>query len=116
MKMLVPAPYQGTAKKDKKKKKEKEAQGDLHPEETSGAVSGGTEAPSSGEEDEDEDEDEEEEEEVKNPPPKGKKRVASVDPEEGASKRGRVSLSDDSDSGPEASPKHRSRTKPLVES
>ena len=61
MKMLVLAPYQAPAKKDKKKKKTKEAQGDLHPEETSGAVSGGTEAPSSGKEDEDEADEEAEE-------------------------------------------------------
>ena len=112
--MLAPAPYQAPAKKGKNKKTAKEAQGDLHPEETSGAVSGETVAPSSGEEDKDEDEEEEEVDE--NPPPKGKKRVASIDPEEGASKRGRVSLSDDSDSGTEAVPKHRPRTKPLAES
>ena len=116
MKMLVPVPYQAPVKKDKKKKT-KEAQGDLHPEKTLGAVSGGTEAPSSGEEDEDEEEEEEdEEEEEENPPPKGKKRAASVDPEEGASKRGKISLSDDSDSGTEAVPKHRPRAKPLAES
>ena len=61
MKMLVPAPYQAPAKKDKKNKKAKEAQGNLHPDETSGTVSRGTEAPSSDEEDKDEDEEEEEE-------------------------------------------------------
>ena len=110
MKMLVPA----LANKDKKKKKTKEAQGDLHPEETSGAMFGENEAASSGEEDEEDDE--EEEEEVENPPPKGKKRAASIDPEDGAPKRVRVSLSDNSDSGTEAVPKHRSRTKPLAES
>ena len=108
MKMLVPAPYQAPAKKDKKKKNTKEAQGDLHPEETSRAVSGGTEAPSSGEEDEDKDEGEgevEEGEELEDPPSKGKKRAASVDPEEGMSKRGRVSPFDDLDSHTEVVPK-----------
>ena len=119
MKMLVPAPYQAPAKKDKKKKKTKAAQGDLHPEVTSGAVSGGTEAPSIGAEDEDEDkedDDAEEEEEAENPPPKGKKRATSVDPEDGAPKRGRVSLSDNLDLGAEAIPKHCSCTKPLAKS
>ena len=48
MKMLVPAPYQAPAKKDKKNKKIKAAQGYLHPEETSGTVPRGTEAPSEG--------------------------------------------------------------------
>ena len=81
MRMLVPAPYQAPAKKDKKKKG-KETKGGLHHEDTSGAMSGGTEAPSSHEGDEDEDEEEEEEEE--NPPLKGKKRAASVDPKEGS--------------------------------
>ena len=85
MKMLVLAPYQAQSKKDTKKKKTKVAQGDLHPEDTSGAVSGGVEAPSSGEEDEDDEEEEAgEEEEAENPPPKGKKRAASVDPKDGA--------------------------------
>ena len=113
MKMLVPAPYQAPEKKDEKKKS-KEAKGGLPHEETLGAVSGGTEAPSSHEGDKDKDEEEEEEEE--NPPLKGKKRAASADPEEGASKRGNISLSDDLDSGTEAVPKHRSRAKPLAES
>ena len=104
MRMLVLVPYQALMKKDKKEKR-KEAKGGLHHEDTSGAMSEGTDAPSSHEGDEDEDEEEEEEEE--NPPLKGKKRAASVDPEEGASKRGKISLSDDSDSGTEAVPKHR---------
>ena len=71
-------------------------------------MSGGTEAPSSGEEDEGGEDDEEEakeEEEAEKPHSKGKKRAASIETEEGESKRGRVSLSDDSDSGTEAIPK-----------
>ena len=111
MRMLVPAPYQAPAKKDKKKKS-KEAEDGLHHEGTSGATSAGTEAPSSHEEDEDEEEGEEEEEE--SPSLKGIKRAASTDPEEGASKRGRISFSGDSDSDTEAIPKHRPRTKPIA--
>nr|XP_020150710.1 nucleolar and coiled-body phosphoprotein 1-like [Aegilops tauschii subsp. strangulata] len=112
MKMLVPAPYQASTKKDKKKKG-KEAESGLHHKGTSDAVSGGTEAPSSHEGDEDEDKEEEEED---NPPPKGRKRATSVDLEAEASKRGKISLSDDSDSDAEAIPKHRPRIKPLAES
>ena len=114
MRMLIPAPYQAPAKKDKKKKG-KEAEDGLHHEGTSGATSGGTEAPSSHEGDQEEDEEEEEEEE-ENPPLKGKKRAASADPKAGASKRGKLSLLDDSDSGTEDIPKPRPRTKPLAES
>ena len=55
MRMLTPAPYKALVKKDKKKKS-KEAEGGLHHEDTSGAMSGGTEAPSSHKGDEDEDE------------------------------------------------------------
>ena len=72
MKMLVPVPYQAPAKKGKTKKN-KEAEEGLPHEETSGAVSGGPEAPSSHEGDKDKDEDEDEEEEEENPPLKGKK-------------------------------------------
>nr|XP_020184749.1 histone acetyltransferase KAT6B-like [Aegilops tauschii subsp. strangulata] len=116
MKMLVPVPYQAPAKKGKTKKN-KEAEEGLPHEETSGAVSGGTEAPSSHEGDEDKDEEEEEEEEgEEKPPPIGKKRAASIDTEEGASKRGKTSLSDDLDLGAEAVPRHRPRAKPLAES
>ena len=115
MRMLVPAPYQAPAKKDKKKKT-KEAQGDLHPEETLGAVSEGIEAPSSGEEDEDEEEEEEEAE--SDSPLKGrkKKRAASTDPEEEASKRGKMALSDCMDSEAEPIPKRLPKAKPLAES
>nr|XP_020155682.1 neurofilament heavy polypeptide-like [Aegilops tauschii subsp. strangulata] len=101
-------------KKDNKKKN-KEAESDLRHEGTLDALSGGTEAPSSHEGDEDEDEEEEEEEED-DPPLKGKKRAQSADPEAGASKRGKLSLSDDSDSGAKAIPKPRSRAKPPAES
>nr|XP_020177180.1 nucleolin-like [Aegilops tauschii subsp. strangulata] len=103
----TPAP----AKKDKKKKGKK-AEGGLHPKGTLDAMSGGTEAPSSHEEDEDEDEEEEEED---NPPLKGRKR-ASEDLEAEASKRGKISLTDGSDSDAEAIPKHSPRVKPLAES
>nr|XP_020156495.1 uncharacterized protein LOC109741826 [Aegilops tauschii subsp. strangulata] len=112
MRMLVPAPYQASAKKDKKMKN-KEAESGLHHEGTSDAMSGGTKAPSSHEGDDDVDEEEEEED---NPPFKEKKRAASVDPERGASKRGNLSLSNDSDSDAEAIPKPRSRAKPPAES
>jgi hypothetical protein len=108
--MLVPAPYQAPEKKAKKKSKE--AENGPHHKGTSDAMSGGTEAPSSHEGDEDEEEEEEED----NPPPKGKKRAASVDPEAEASKRGKISLSDDSDSNAEAIPQLRPRVKPLSES
>ena len=96
----------------KDKKKNKEAESGLHHEGTSDAMSGGTEAPSSHEGDENEEEEEEED----NPPLKGKKRADSIDPEARASKRGKLSLSDDSDSDIEDIPKPRPRTKPLAES
>ena len=92
MRMLVPAPYQVPVKKDKNKKN-KEAENGLHHEGTSDAMSKGTEAPSSHEGDKNEDKEEEEED---NPPLKGKKRAASTDPEARASKRGNLSLSNDS--------------------
>ena len=59
-----------------------------------------------------------EEEEESGSPLKGrkKKRVTSIDPEAEASKRGKISLSDGSDSDAEAIPKRRPRTKPLAES
>ena len=77
-------------------------------------MSGETVAPSSPEGDEDE-----EEEEAKNDSAlKGrkKKRAASVDPEAEASKRGRVSHTDNSDSDAEVIPEYRPRSKPLVAS
>ena len=97
--MLVPAPYQAPEKKAKKKGKE--AKSGLRRKGTSDAVSGDTEAPSSHEGDEDE-----EEEEESNSPLKGgkKKRGASVDLEAEASKKGKLSLSDDSESNIEAVP------------
>ena len=94
--MLVLAPYQ--APKKKAKKKSKEAKGGLHRKGTSDVVSGETEAPSSHEGDEDE-----EEEAGSDSPLEGrnKKRVPSVGPEAEASKRGKISLSDGSDSDAE---------------
>ena len=97
-------------KKDRKKWN-KEAESGLHHEGTLDAMSGGTEAPSSHEGDENEDDEGEEDD---NPPLKGKKRAASADPKAGASKRGKLSLSDDSDSDTEDIPKPCPRTKPLA--
>ena len=64
------------------------------------------------------DEDEEEEEKESNSPLKGrkKKRVACIDPAAEASKRGKIPLSDDSDSDAEAIPERRPRSKPLAAS
>ena len=112
MRMLVPAPYQAPVKKDKKKKG-KEADSSLHHKGTLDGTSGGTKAPSSHEGDEDE---EEEEEESNSPLKKKKKRVASADLEAEASKRGKISLSDGSDSDAKAIPQWRLRAKPLAES
>ena len=110
-KMLVPAPYQAPEKKAKKKGKE--ARSGLRRKGTSDVASGDTETPSSHEGDEDE-----EEEEESNSPLKGgkKKRGASADLEAEASKKGKISLSDDSESDVEAIPECRSRPKPLAES
>ena len=101
--MLVPAPYQAPVKKDKKKKKE---------EDTSDAMSGEADAQSSHEGDDDDEEEEEEED----PPCKGKKRATSKDLEAEASKRDKITLSDDSELDAEAIPKHRRRTKPQADS
>ena len=89
--MLVPVPYQAPEKKAKKKRG-KEAKGDLCRKCPSDVVSGETEIPSSHEGDEDQ----EEEEAESDSPLKGrnKKRAASIDPEEGPSKRGKVTLLD----------------------
>ena len=110
--MLVPAPYQ--APKKKAKKKSKEANGDLRRKGTSDAVSGETEALSSHEGDEDE----EEEEAERDSPLKGRKekRAASIDPEAEASKSGKMSLLDNSDSDAEVIPEQRPRSKPLADS
>ena len=91
--MLAPTSYQPLEKKAKKRNKE--AKGGLHRKGTLNVVSGEIEVPSSHEEDEDE----EEEAAESDPPLKGrkKKRAASTDLEEGASKRGKVTLSDGSD-------------------
>ena len=73
-----------------------------------------------GEEDDEEgevvEEEAEEEEEEDDPPRKGKKRAASADPEAEASKKGKISLSDDSDSDTEIIPERRLRPKPPAES
>ena len=110
-KMLVPLPYQAPEKKAKKK--DKEARSGLRRKGTSDTASGDTEAPSSHEGDEDE-----EEEEESNSPLKGgkKKRGASMDLEAEASKKGKISLSDDSESDAEAIPEWHPRPKPLAES
>ena len=109
--MLVPVLYQVTEKKAKKKSKE--ARSGLHQKGTSDAASGDTEALSSREGDEDE-----EEEEESNSPLKGgkKKRGASADLEAEASKKGKLSLSDGSESDTEAVPEWHPRPKPLAES
>ena len=104
MRMLVSAPYQAPAKRDKKKKRKKE-------EGTSYTVFGEVDAQSSHEDDDDE-----EEEEKEDPPRKGKKRVASEDLEAEASKRDKITLPDDSESDVEALPTHRRRTRPKADS
>ena len=110
--MLVPVPYKVPEKKTKKKGKE--AKSGLHRKGTPDAVSGDTEALSSHEGDEDE----EEEEEESNSPLKGRKKkmAASVDLEAEPSKRGKISLSDGSDSDVDAIPQQHPRAKPLAES
>ena len=109
-KMLVPTPYQAPEKKAKKKGKEDKS--GLHRKGTSDVVSEDTEALSSHEGDDDE----QEEEEESNSPLKGgkKKRAASVDLEAEASKKGKLSLSDDSESDAGATPEWHPRPKPLV--
>ena len=106
MRILVLEPYQAPAKKDKKKKKKEEGASD--------AVSGEADAQSSHEGDDDEEEEEEEEEE--DPPRKGMKMAATEDLEAEASKRDKITLSDDSESDAEAIPKHRRQTKPQANS
>src|SRR5215216_844764 len=109
--MLVPAPYQAPQKKAKKKGKE--AKSGLRRKGTSDAMSREIEAPSSHEGDEDEEDEAESDSPLKG---RKKKRAASVDPEAEASKWGKISLSDGSDSDAEAIPKRRPREKPLAES
>ena len=110
--MLVPAPYQAPEKKAKKKGKEAKS-GPCH-KGPSDAMSEDSEALSSHEGDEDE----KEEEEESNSSPKGrrKKRAASEDSEAEASKRGKISLSGDSDLDAEVIPKLCPRSKPLDDS
>ena len=112
MEMLVPAPYQAPDKKAKKKGKE--AKGGPRHKGPSDTMSGETEALSSHEGDDDE----EEEEAESDSPLKGrkKKRAASVDPEAEASKRGKITLSDGSDTDAEHTPTRRPREKPLATS
>ena len=95
------------------KKKGKEARSVLRRKGTSGVASRDTEALSSHEGDEDE-----EEEEENNSPPEGgkKKRGPSVDLEAEASKKGKLSLSDDSESDVEAVPEWHPMPKPSAES
>ena len=109
--MLVPAPYQAPEKKARKKGKE--AKSGLRRKGTSDAMSGDTEVLSSHEGDEDE---EEEEEESNSPLKEKKKRTASADLVAEVSKRGKISLSDGSESDAKAIPEWRPRTKPLADS
>ena len=102
--MLVPAPYQAPEKRAKKKAKE--AKSGLRREGASDVVSEDTETHSSPDEDEGE-------EEESNSPLKGgkKKRGASADLGAEASKKGRISLTDDSESDAD---EWRPRPKPLA--
>nr|XP_040244133.1 cilia- and flagella-associated protein 251-like [Aegilops tauschii subsp. strangulata] len=95
--------FEAPVKKGKKKKRE---------EGTLDAVSEEADAQSSHQGDDDDEEEEEEED----PPGKGKKRATSEDLEVEASKRDKITLSDDSELDAEAVPKHRRRTKPQADS
>ncbi|XP_073359133.1 uncharacterized protein [Aegilops tauschii subsp. strangulata] len=105
--MLVPAPYQAPEKKAKKKSKE--AKGGLRRKGASDIVSEDTETLSSHDEDE-------EGEEESNSPLKGgkKKRAASVDLDKKASKKGRISLTDDFETDADDVHEWRPRPKPLA--
>ena len=107
--MLVPAPYQALEKKAKKKSKA--AKGGLRRKGASDVVSEDTKTLSSHDEDE-------EEEEERNSPLKGgkKKRLASVELDTEASKKGRISLMDDSETNADDIHEWRPRSKPLAES
>jgi hypothetical protein len=107
MKMLVPAPYQALEKKAKKKAKE--TRSGLRRKGTSAATSEDAETHSSAAEDD-------EEEEESNSPPEGgrKKRAASINLEAEASKKGKVSLADNSAWDVDSSPERRPRDKPLA--
>lgn len=102
--MLIPTPYQAPEKKGKKKGKE--AKSSLRHKGASDIASEDTKTHSSPDKDEGE-------EEESNSPPKGgkKKRGASADLEAEASKKGRISLTDDSESDAD---EWRPRPKPLA--
>ena len=107
--MLVLAPYQAPEKKGKEPKGGPRRRG------SSNAVSGETEIVSSHEGDEDE----EEEEEVESDSPlkwRRKKRMTSENPEGAAPKRGKITLSVNSDSESEHVPKRAPSAKPLPDS
>ena len=107
--MLVPVPYQAPEKRAKKKGKE--AKSGLHRKGALDVVSEDTETHSSTAEDDDE------EEEESNSLPRGKKkRAASTRLEAEASKKGKVSLTDNSAWDVDSSPERRPRDKPLAES
>ena len=110
MKMLFPAPYEMPEKKAKKKAKE--TRSGLRRKGTSDATFEDAETHSSAAEDDDE------EEEESNSPPEGgrKKRAVSINLEAEASKKGKVSLADNSAWDVDSSPEPRPRNKLLVES
>jgi hypothetical protein len=107
--MLVPVPYQAPEKKAKKKAKE--TRSGLRRKGTSDATSEDAETHSTAAEDD-------EEEEESNSPPEGgrKKRAAPINLEAEASKKGKVSLVDNSAWDIDSSPERRPRDKPLAES
>jgi hypothetical protein len=109
MKILVPVPCQAPEKKAKKKAKE--TRSGLRRKGTSDATSKDAETHSTAAEDE-------EEEEESNSPPEGgrKKRAAPINLEAEASKKGKVSLADNSAWDVDSSPERRPRDKPLAES
>ena len=106
--MLAPAPYQMSAREDKKKSKR--AEGGLCSKGVLDATSGETEAPSS----KDEDKGEEGERDI--PSPHRKKRNAPEGLEVEAPKRGKISLSDGSGSEADVDAELLSRDKPFAES
>ena len=110
MKLLrSPTPVLNQAPEKKAKKKGKEAKSGLRRKGASDVVSEDTEIHSSPDEDEGE-------EEESNSPLKGgqKKRGTSADLEAEASKKGRISLTDDSESDADDIPQWRPRPKPLA--
>ena len=110
-KMLVSTPYKAPEKKAKKKGQE--ARSGLRRKGPSDATSEDAENHSSPTEND-------EEEEESNSPPEGgrKKRAASTDleAEAEASKKGKVSLADNSESDTDSSPEWRPRKNPMAES